>query len=303
MKYVVAVDIGGTDIKSALVNERFEIISTSSTATPKPDPTGERTLDTVVQLVSEFSKEQNISAVGLGVLGVFDDALGICRWSGNLGWKNFAIRDQLQARLNLPVAAGHDIRTAGVAEHRDGASAGYKNSVFIAIGTGIAAALVIDGEIRYSDGFAGEIGHINVNGNYECVCGKSGCLEAASSALAISKAYANKSGESKSTEEIAALVESGDATATQVWNEAVLALARGCETVITILAPEAIIFGGGLARSGELLLAPIRKYLEGSLTFQRMPELKVAHYGVKAGAVGCAMLAFDLVEQGITSQG
>ena len=296
MKYVVAVDIGGTEIKSALVNDAFDIISTASTATPKPDPDGQLTLTLIEKIVREYSLQHEVSAVGLGVLGVFDDALGICRWSGNLGWKNFPIRDQLQDRLGIPVAAGHDIRTAGVAEHRDGAAVGYKNSVFIAIGTGIAAALVIDGKIRYSDGFAGEIGHINVNGDFDCVCGKKGCLEAASSALSISTAYRNRTGDAKTTEEIANLVSAGDAVATDIWNTAALALARGCEYVITMLAPEAIVFGGGLARSGELLLKPIRDYLENSLTFQRMPELKVAHYGAKAGAVGCAMLAFDLVK-------
>lgn len=297
MKYVVAVDIGGTEIKSALVNDAFDIISTASTATPKPDPDGQLTLTLIEKIVREYSLQHEVSAVGLGVLGVFDDALGICRWSGNLGWKNFPIRDQLQDRLGIPVAAGHDIRTAGVAEYRDGAAAGYKNSVFIAIGTGIAAALVIDGKIRYSDGFAGEIGHINVNGDFDCVCGKKGCLEAASSALSISTAYKNRTGDAKTTEEIANLVSAGDAVATDIWNTAALALARGCEYVITMLAPEAIVFGGGLARSGELLLKPIRDYLENSLTFQRMPELKVAHYGAKAGAVGCAMLAFDLVKK------
>jgi glucokinase len=296
VKYVVAVDIGGTEIKSALVNDAFDIISTASTATPKPDPDGQLTLTLIEKIVREYSLQHEVSAVGLGVLGVFDDALGICRWSGNLGWKNFPIRDQLQDRLGIPVAAGHDIRTAGVAEYRDGAAAGYKNSVFIAIGTGIAAALVIDGKIRYSDGFAGEIGHINVNGEFDCVCGKKGCLEAASSALSISTAYRNRTGDAKTTEEIANLVSAGDAVATDIWNTAALALARGCEYVITMLAPEAIVFGGGLARSGELLLKPIRGYLESSLTFQRMPELKVAHYGAKAGAVGCAMLAFDLVK-------
>jgi glucokinase len=296
VKHVVAVDIGGTDIKSALVNENFEVLSTTSTPTPKPDPTGAQTLDVIAEIVAGFSKEHTVAAVGLGVLGVFDDALGICRWSGNLGWKNFDIRDQLQARLNLPVAAGHDIRTAGVAEHRSGAAAGYQNSIFIAIGTGIAAALVIDGAIRYSDGFAGEVGHINVNGNFDCVCGKRGCLEAASSALSISKAYEARTGQRKSTAEISQLVASGDADAAVIWNEAVLALARGCETLITVLAPEAIIFGGGLALSGELLLGPIREYLEKSLTFQRMPELKIAHFGAKAGTIGCAMLAFDLVK-------
>lgn len=296
MKHVVAVDIGGTDIKSALVNERFEVLATKSTPTPKPDPSGAKTLEVVAQLVEEFSKEHSVAAVGLGVLGVFDDALGICRWSGNLQWHDFPIRDLLRARLGIPVAAGHDIRTAGVAEARDGAAAGYANSVFIAIGTGIAASLVIDGAIRSSGGFAGEIGHVNVNGKFSCVCGRSGCLEAASSALAISTAYNKAAGTTGvTTETIAKLVSEGDPIATAIWDDAMQALARACEMLITTLAPEAIIFGGGLAKSGDLLLEPISVALDQSLTFQRKPELKIAHYGALAGTIGCAMMAFDLV--------
>lgn len=296
MKSVVAVDIGGTDIKCALVDEEFNVIETLTSPTPKPDPTGEQTLNLIASIVKKFSAEREISAVGLGVLGVFDDKAGICRWSGNLQWRDFPIRDSLQKLIGLPVAAGHDIRTGGLAESRDGAAAGYANSIFIAIGTGIAASLVIDGENRSSGGYAGEIGHLNVGGKFDCVCGRTGCLEAASSALAISKAYKAASGrDGVSTKEIADLVRSGDSVATAVWSDAMLALGRACESLITTLAPEVIVFGGGLAKSEELLLNPISQYLDGVLTFQRKPELKTAHYGLLAGTVGCAMMAFDAV--------
>ena len=75
-------------------------------------------------------------------------------------------------------------------------------------------------------------------------------------------------------------------------------MARACETLITLLAPEVIVFGGGLSNAGETFLKPIRDYLESSLTFQRMPRLEIAHYGAKAGTIGCAMLAFDRVKAG-----
>jgi glucokinase len=167
------------------------------------------------------------------------------------------------------------------------------------VGTGIAAALIIDGEIRSADGFAGEIGHVNVSGKYPCVCGKSGCLEAASSTLAISKTYEVNSGKTGvTTEEIYKLVVAGDPVATQVWNDATAAMARACEVLITILAPDVIVFGGGLSNAGETFLKPIREYLDSSLTFQRKPRLEIAHYKSQAGAIGCAMLAFDLVKAG-----
>jgi glucokinase len=183
---------------------------------------------------------------------------------------------------------------------RKGAASGYTNSIFIAIGTGIAASLVIDGSIRSAGGFAGEIGHLDVSGAAPCVCGQIGCLEAQASALAISTAYEKATGSSGvSTEEIAQLVRAGDVVATKVWNAAMLALARACESLITTLSPEAIIFGGGLAKSKDLLIDPISKALDQRLTFQRKPELKIAFYESQAGTIGSAMAAFDLIKEAL----
>lgn len=299
MSYVVAVDVGGTEIKSALVDSDFNVIATTTAPTPKADSTGAETVKTIAAIVVEFAKQQSISAVGLVVPGALDEPAGTSRWSGNLQWNNLPIRDLLHVAINIPVAFSHDVRTAAVAEMRNGAAKGARNAIFIPVGTGIAAALIIDGEIRSVEGFAGEIGHIDVNGKYPCVCGKSGCLEAASSTLAISKAYEAQSGKTgTTTEEIYKLVTAGDAVATQVWNDATAAMARACETLITILAPEVIVFGGGLSNAGETFLKPIRDYLDSTLTFQRKPRLEIAHYGAKAGTIGCAMLAFDLVKAG-----
>ena len=296
MRYVVAVDIGGTDIKAALVNENLEVISSSLRPTPKNDGSATKTIAAIKEIVDKLSEGYTVSALGVCVCGVFDDADGICIWSGNLDWKNIHLQELLAEKLGIPVVAGHDIRTAGTAEMRSGAALGYSNSIFIAIGTGIAASLVIDGAIRSAAGYAGEIGHLNVGGNAQCVCGRTGCLEAEASALAISTAYEKASGSSGvSTEEIATLVREGNPIAQKVWGDAMLALARACETLITTLSPEAIIFGGGLAKSRELLIDPISSELDKRLTFQRKPELKIAHYDSKAGTIGSAMAAFDLI--------
>jgi len=299
VSYVVAVDVGGTEIKSALVDSDLNVIATITAPTPKADSTGAETVKAIAAIVAEFGAAHKVEAVGLAVPGALDEPAGTSRWSGNLQWKNLPIRDLLHAAIKIPVAFGHDVRTAAVAEVRNGAAKGARNAIFIPVGTGIAAAFIIDGEIRSAEGYAGEIGHINVNGKYPCVCGKTGCLEAASSTLAISKAYEAQSGKTgTTTEEIYKLVVAGDPVATQVWNDATAAMARACETLITLLAPEVIVFGGGLSNAGETFLKPIRDYLDSSLTFQRKPRLEIAHYGAKAGTIGCAMLAFDLVKAG-----
>jgi glucokinase len=299
VSYVVAVDVGGTEIKSALVDSDFNVIATATAPTPKADTTGAETVKAIAAIVAQFSTQHPVDSVGLAVPGALDEPAGTSRWSGNLQWKNLPIRDLLHAAIKIPVAFGHDVRTAAVAEVRNGAAKGARNAIFIPVGTGIAAAFIIDGEIRSAEGYAGEIGHINVNGKYSCVCGKTGCLEAAASTLAISKAYESQSGKTgTTTEEIYKLVIAGDSIATQVWDDATSAMARGCETLITLLAPEVIVFGGGLSNAGETFLKPIRDYLDSSLTFQRKPRIEIAHYGAKAGTIGCAMLAFDLVKAG-----
>ena len=297
-RYVVAVDVGGTEIKIAVVDSHFNIHSQTSTPTPKGDKKAAETIRIIAAQIKKLSETQTIEAVGLVVPGTLDEPAGIARWAGNLQWENLPIRDLLQEAIDIPVAFGHDVRTAALAELRSGAAQGIKDAIFIPIGTGIAAALIINGEIQSAQGNAGEIGHLNVDGKRLCICGKVGCLEAVSSALAISSAYAEQGGAvSTSTEKIYGLVTSGDPLATEVWKSATAAMSRACEVLITVLAPEVIIFGGGLSNAGETLLAPVRKHLDSSLTFQLKPRLEIAHHGSKAGVIGCAMIAFDLADR------
>jgi glucokinase len=295
MKYVAAVDVGGTSIKAALVSSDFQILETRVSPTPKGDSTGIETARAIAKLVVEFESQQPIAAVGLAVPGALDEVAGVARWTGNLGWKNVPIVELVAKETNKPIAFGHDVRTAMVAEMREGSASGFANSIFIPIGTGIAAALVIDGAIRSSDGYAGEIGHVNVGHERLCVCGKYGCLEAISSAWSIGENYREQSGKSATSEEIFNLAQSGDETALRVWDEAIYYMAIACEQLITILAPEAIIFGGGVSVVGDELLNPLRTKLEERLTFQRMPQLSIAHFGSQAGTIGCAILALDAV--------
>lgn len=296
MTLVAAVDIGGTTIKSALVDSSFNMIATATAPTPKADSTGKDTVRVIAQLIETLSLKGKVSSAGVGVPGIFDEENCVSRWAGNLGWKDLAIGDLLRNQLDLPVAFDHDVRAGALAELRAGAARGKSNAAFIAIGTGISAGLIIDGAIRSIGGYAGEIGHLNVGHSYQCVCGRLGCLEAISSALAISAAYAKQSGQDGvSAEKVVSLASNGDVMASQIWNEALEALTRACEILITVLATEIIVFGGGVSRAGDALIRPISHSLDQSLTFQRKPELKIAHFGAQAGMIGCAMMAFDLI--------
>ena len=296
MSLVAAVDIGGTTIKGALVDSSFKIIAEATAPTPRADSTGRETVRVIEQLVRTLSEQGRVDAIGLGIPGTLDEKNRIVRWAGNLGWKDLAIGDLLHDQLNLPIALGHDVRAGALAEMRAGAAKDKNDAIFIAIGTGIAAGLIIDGLIRSASGYAGEIGHVDVGHSYRCVCGKSGCLEAISSALAISTAYANHSGNGAiSADQVVSLANAGDLVASKVWIEALTALAKACEILITVLAPEVIVFGGGVSKAGEALTVPISHMLDQLLTFQSRPELRIAHFGSQAGMIGCAMMAFDLI--------
>ena len=303
MSLVVAVDVGGTTIKSALIDSSFNIISTATAPTPNADTTGQETVHAIANLVDDLAAKNRsikIESIGLAVPGALDEINGKSRWAGNLKWKDLPIRDLLHDELNLPIAFGHDVRTGALAELRLGAAKGKNDAIFIPIGTGIAAALIIDGAIRSANGFAGEIGHLNVGHAYRCVCGKDGCLEAISSALAISTAYAKQSNKhGRSAEDVVALAKNGDVLASKIWNEALVAMAKACEILITILAPEVIVFGGGVSSAGAALIDPISNSLDQLLTFQQKPELKIAHFGAQAGIIGCAMIAFDLLAEAV----
>lgn len=296
MKYVAAIDVGGTSMKAALVSQSLDVLETLRTPTPKSDPSGVETARTIASMVRELQCIQPVSAVGFAVPGTLSEEQGISRWTGNLGWKNLPIRKLVTQEIDIPVAFGHDVRAGALAELRSGAAREFKQSIFIPIGTGIAAALIVDGKIRSSDGYAGEIGHLNVGHDISCVCGLQGCLESISSASAISREYAKITGDEISAKEILKRINR-DVHAKKVWEQAMVYLAVALEDLITILAPEAIIFGGGLSQAGDALLKPIQSILADRMTFHRPPKLLIAHFGANAGTIGCAVMALELLEE------
>jgi glucokinase len=171
--------------------------------------------------------------------------------------------------------------------------------LFVAIGTGIAAALVVDGSgYAGAHGAAGELGHIVVRpGGAPCGCGARGCLEAITSARAIGRRYAEISGiEDATAFDVASLAADGDETATTVWRDAIDALADGLLTAQALYDVNVLVLGGGLAEAGDDLLDPLRGELARRVTFHRMPRVVKAELGDTAGCLGAALLALDHLE-------
>lgn len=239
------------------------------------------------------------AAAGIAVPGIVDEAHGIASYAANLGWRDVPLRDLLADRLGgIPVALGHDVRTGGLAEGRVGAGRGTDRFLFVALGTGIAGAIGIDGRVEAgAHGFAGEIGHIVVRpGGEPCPCGQHGCLERYASAAAVGAAWAAAAGNPDAdAADCARAVETGDPRADRVWAAAVDALADGLVTALTLLDPRTLILGGGLAEAGETLITPLRDAVRRRVTFQRPPDLVRAALGDTAGCLGAGLLAWDLL--------
>ncbi|MFF0790815.1 ROK family protein [Streptomyces spiralis] len=310
MRHVIALDVGGTGMKAALVGADGDLLHQARR------PTGrERGPDAVVEGILGFAAElraygaerfgEPAAAAGVAVPGIVDEERGIAAFAANLGWRDVPLRDLLAERLGAPVALGHDVRTGGLAEGRIGSGKGADRFFFVPLGTGIAGAIGIDGRVEAgAHGFAGEIGHIVVRpGGTPCPCGQQGCLERFASASAVSQAWAEACGDPDAdAADCAKAVRSGDARAQAVWQEAVDALADGLVTALTLLDPGTLIIGGGLAEAGETLFAPLREAVRRRVTFQKPPSIVPAALGDTAGCLGAGLLAWDLLNASTTSR-
>lgn len=299
---VVAFDVGGTDVKAALVDADGRLVELVRVPTPRAGAaTGEAVVETVAGLARRFAEQHPDvvpAAAGLLVPGQVDEEAGVGVFAENLGWRDFPFRARAEDALGLPVSFSHDVRGAGEAERRLGAAAPYRDVVVVAIGTGIAAAIFVDGNLYAGGGLAGELGHSRVADGPACACGGVGCLEAVASASAIARRYGALSGaEAAGAREVLQLAEAGDAVARQVWDSALDALALGLSHTVALLAPEAIVLGGGLAQAGAALFDPLAARLDAILTFHRRPVLLPARIGEDAGVIGAALRARDLVAE------
>ncbi|WP_405429247.1 ROK family protein [Micromonospora sp. NBC_00617] len=306
-RVVVALDVGGTGMKCALVRPDGVAVRTErhpTDAARGPAAVVDTILDVADGLIGKARADGLTPvAIGIAVPGVVDEARGVAVWSANVGFRDVPLRDLAVTRLGLPTALGHDVRVGGLAEARLGAGRDADHVLFVAIGTGIAAAHVVDGAAAVgAHGAAGEIGHIMVRPDGpRCGCGRPGCLEAVASAAAIGRRYAELAGDGAEQTPGAAVTAAmvaeraaaGEPLAARVWQEAVEALADGLATGQALFDVSTIVLGGGLAQAGDGLLGPLRVALHERMTFHREPRLVAAALGDEAGCLGAALLALD----------
>lgn len=293
MSGLIALDVGGTTIKGALVSPAGVIVERSV----HPTGFGEEAAAAVVaaaELLTAAAARHGLTVAAIGVVtpGIVDSERGVVGYASNLGWRDLPLRDRVAAATGVRVVLGHDVRSAGEAEGRFGAARGHRDYLHIAIGTGIAATVVIDGRpVVGSAGGAGELGHVPVRDDGEpCGCGQLGCLEVYASAGGLARRYERIAGRPASAAEIHARL-GDDPVADRVWADAVAALVRGIATHALVIEPDLVVLGGGLAQAGADLLRPLEEGLRGALAWRTPPEVRLSELGPDAAVLGAALLA------------
>ena len=295
---VVGIDVGGTRIKSALVTPDGQVLAEAVRPTPEKvgDQLGEVAAKAVVELTARVGDAVDLLAVGVAVPGLVDDLTGIGVWSANLGWRDLDLRGGNAAHVDVPVAIGHDVRSGLLAEHRLGAAREADNVLFVPLGTGLASAILCRGQLVTGSLWTGEIGHIVVvPDGPPCACGQRGCLEALSSAGAIGRRWSQATGLVGDAEEVARRAEAGEPEARRIWQEAIDALAIMVAPVVAAAGTELVLIGGGLVHAGDTLLEPLRTALTARLGGRDDVAVRAAALGDRAGSLGAATIALDLV--------
>ena len=312
-KYRIGVDVGGTNVKIALVDKKGEI------KFPKTVPTRaemgyEYTIGNIQQSIKDLISEAGIEkssleGIGFGFPGQIDCDKGIVRLAPNIpGWVNVPIAEIMQKEFNVPVKVDNDVRCAALAELNYGAGVGCKNLICITVGTGIGSGLIVNGKlVRGASNAAGEIGHIKLemNGGPLCGCGDTGCLEAFASGPSI-VAMANdyiRGGKSAKFREMAEggaitpyivceAAKAGDPVAKRIFTIMGEYIGIGLASVVNLLNPEKIIIGGGVADAGDILLAPLTETLKKRAMKIAGSAVQVvpAELGNTAGVIGASLL-------------
>jgi glucokinase len=299
---VIGVDLGGTTIKATLSGSDGLVYGHTERPTPRqlgPDAVVAATIEVIAGLRAQLPQDTRLRAVGLVVPGIVDAQQGIAVYAANLGWRQLPLRQIVADAVGLPVILDHDVRAAGLAELELGAGRGFREVLFVALGTGIAAAIITGGQlVAGATGQAGELGHLPVFPDGEwCACGQRGCTETYASAAALSRRYSAATESSDvSAQEVIGRAAAGDAVALRVFNEAITALGRALVHYVLLMDPELIIIGGGLAASGAALIDPLTHSVKSGLVWRSAPRIVTGSFAGEAGRRGAGLLAWRALQ-------
>jgi glucokinase len=296
----LGLDLGGTNLKWAVVERAGDAWATLATG-QGPTRAGEGP-EAVVARLGEVGSGvvatwPGVASVGIGVPGLYDPVAGTTRFLVNVpgAWAGRAVAGPVAERVGVPAFLVNDARAFGLAELRLGAGRGARTMAGLTLGTGVGGVIAVDGRVHQGhDGTAGELGHqtIDPDGPW-CGCGNRGCLEAYARADQLAKAC-----DSPTAEEAVLRARAGDARSLRGLEEVGRYLGIGIANIVTVLSPDRVVIGGGIAAAGDLLFEPIRAELRRRVKTTSLEAVEVvgAELGTWAGAIGAAVHGAERAE-------
>jgi glucokinase len=297
---VLGLDIGGTKIAAGVVDTDGAVrgfVSAPTEAQRGPEDGIARLFDLGRRAVDEAGVAwDEIAAVGIGCGGPLDSKNGILIAPLHLtGWTDIPLAQLASETLGRPAVLDNDAVAACAGEHRYGAGRGTSDMVYLTISTGVGGGVVIDGQLhRARSGNGGELGHVTVDwhGRRCRGCGRRGCLEAYSSGTSIAERAHEAGMHGASAADVAQAALAGNAIAAKLWDETCEALACGIVSIANLFEPEVVVLGGGVMRTGEQLLSPVRE-LVAEQVIGGPVRVVAAENGDAVGVVGAAAVAFE----------
>ena len=316
-KYVIGIDMGGTNSAFGIVDARGEILRHGAIKTAKHTEIGsyiDELYNSIIKLVEEVGGIDKIKGIGMGAPnGNF--YTGNIEFAPNLPWKGIIpIANLLSEKFGVPAAVTNDANAAAVGEMIYGAARGMKDFIMITLGTGVGSGIVANGQLIYGhDGFAGELGHTTIiRDGRLCGCGKHGCLETYTSATGVARS-AREILETKTEDSVLRKIPLENITSKDVFDAAVAGdviakeifeytgklLGQAFADFVAFSAPEAIILFGGLTKAGDLILDPIRQNMEENLLKIWKGKIKLLFSALSeadSAVLGASALAWEIKE-------
>ncbi len=306
-KLAIGIDMGGTNIRLALISSDGSAINSArykTSAQEGKDAVISRLSSSTAEMIAEGRKHGMVIGIGIGAPGLIEN--GVVRCSPNLpGWNEVPLQRLLEDALALPVVLENDANAVAYGENCFGAGRGLKSLICITLGTGVGGGLILDGKIwRGAFGMAGEVGHmvIEPDGN-KCSCGNRGCLETYASATGIvrmaretvHRGDASWDTGNLTTETLEGAARGGDKAAASLFSSAGRYLGIGVSSLLHILNPEAVIIGGGVARAWDIFYPSMSEEINKRCFREVVERTKImpASLGDNAGILGAARLAFE----------
>jgi glucokinase len=308
--WVVGIDLGATKIALGLIDPLDRVVAhrrVPTNASEGPEAAVERMANSIAELEEALPAAGQIVSVGICSPGPLDHEAGMIIDPPNLtGWRNVPLQQMLVDRLNLPVTLEHDAKAAALGEYYYGVGRAEQSMVYIVVGTGVGAAIIIDGQLyRGMHNFAGEVGHITIDRDGEsCESGIRGCVQGYMCGPSLAHHYQRLREQAEQNrprddhqsitgEQVAQLAEQGDELAGQVMTQAGEALGITVASLAMVLDIELYVIGGSVVKAGDLLLEPARQTMPRYCFQSVASKVQIVPVGLgdDGPLLGCGWLA------------